>query len=362
MAKRSDEVVDIYDYTSTFPDIEDVIYNSSPSDTPFSSAVERKRSTNYTIEWAQYRNRDAKTTVDSGDDEGNPITPEARNRPQRFRNYHTTLSVDISVTGRAQAARTPGGKNKREVAKELMRAGLDLKRDIESVLMTPQAAVQGTYTDLDDTLTPSRTATIAPWIRSNFMGGSGSVAPTFSAALGYPTDTGTYGGVVNNLNVGNLDILAYGVMDRTNGKPTMLIAQPLTTRSLIRLVSTSESDSAGWTDLTRRQQFDYTDQKKLRAFAGIALIKTPYGLMTVHPSVFSDMAGGTNGRNSSLLIIDPEYWAISSYRSFDRNLMGTRGDSKEAYLVSDIALECGDEKTAAIHQGLFNVPPFGYTP
>ena len=86
------------------------------------------------------------------------------------------------VSGTQQAVEHAGRDN--EMAYQEMLKGLELKRDMETILFgTNQAKVTG------DSTTPRQTASILSWIKSNTSKGSGRLAGRSSAADGTGTRT-----------------------------------------------------------------------------------------------------------------------------------------------------------------------------
>src|SRR5689334_4737309 len=161
-------------------DLSDMIYRIDPTDTPFMSSVEREKATGVKHEWQTQALAAADATnaqLEGDDPNTNTTTPTVR------LGNNCQISYKVArVTGTQQAVEHAGRDN--EMAYQEMLKGMELKRDLETILCgTNQAKLVG------NTTTPRKTASILSWIVSNTSKGTAGGAADPSAADGTGTRT-----------------------------------------------------------------------------------------------------------------------------------------------------------------------------
>src|SRR5260370_18523508 len=154
---------DSYSAIGNREDLADVIYRSDPTDTPFMRGGEKEKAEAVNNEW--------QTKVLAADDgtnaqlEGDEPTTTAATPTVRLGNIMQISYKVARVSGTQMAIDHAGRDN--ELAYQEMLKGLELKRDMETVLAgTNQAKVSGNST------TPRQTASILSWIASNTSKGT----------------------------------------------------------------------------------------------------------------------------------------------------------------------------------------------
>src|SRR3954462_7851967 len=160
-------------------DLSDVIYRIDPSDTPFMSAIERAEATAVNHEWQTQ----ALAAVDTGNAvlEGDDATTDAATATVRLGNICQISDKVARVTGTQQAVEHAGRDD--ELAYQEMLKGLELKRDMESILCGNQAKNTGGAS------TARVTASVLSWIKTNTSKGTAGGAADPSAADGTGTRT-----------------------------------------------------------------------------------------------------------------------------------------------------------------------------
>lgn len=161
-------------------DLSDMIYRIDPTDTPFMSGIEREKASAVLHEWqtqalAAADNTNAQLEGDDPTTNSTTVTVRLTNRCQ--------ISYKVArVSGTQQAVEHAGRDN--ELAYQEMLKGLELKRDLETILAgTNQAKVTG------DTTTARKTASVISWIKSNTSKGTAGGAADPAAADGTGTRT-----------------------------------------------------------------------------------------------------------------------------------------------------------------------------
>ena len=140
-------------------DLSDVIYRIDPTDTPFMSGIERAKATATNHEWQKQALAAASGSNAALEGDDNP-TADAATPTVRLGNI-AQISVKIPrVTGTQRVVRHAGRDD--EMDYQVMLRGLELKRDMETVLCgTNQAKNTGNAT------TARKLASVLSWIKTN---------------------------------------------------------------------------------------------------------------------------------------------------------------------------------------------------
>src|SRR6476661_300537 len=121
-----------FDQIGVREDLSDIIYNISPTETPFVRNAGKGKIDNTLFEWQT----DALATASSSNQqiEGDDITSIPAATPTvRLQNYAQISRKLVAVSGTAQAVDTAGRKN--EFNYQLAKVGAELKRDMEKDLL-----------------------------------------------------------------------------------------------------------------------------------------------------------------------------------------------------------------------------------
>jgi hypothetical protein len=157
-----------YDQIGRREDLSEIIYDISPTETPFISALEKVSVTSTKHEWQKHSLTSAASNnfVIEGDD----ATTDAGTATTRAYNY-TGISDKVAlVSGTTDAVKAAGRKN--EMAFQMRNRMKELKRDVEKAALENQAYVAGT-----DTLARV-VAGAQAWIKTNINKDSGATACT----------------------------------------------------------------------------------------------------------------------------------------------------------------------------------------
>src|ERR1700761_4613959 len=116
-------------------DLTNVIYNISPTDTPFMSAIGKSKAKATKHEWQIDSLASASTT--NAQIEGDVVVGTASAATTRLSNICQISSKDVVVTG-TQEVVDKAGRNS-ELAYQMAKRAKELKRDMESVITSNQA-------------------------------------------------------------------------------------------------------------------------------------------------------------------------------------------------------------------------------
>jgi hypothetical protein len=129
---------DTYDLIGIAEDVEDVIFNISPEETPFLSMAKRKKVSNTLHQWQ------TDTLAAAGANrqiEGDDSTYATAAPTTMLSNYTQIAKKTVMVSGTADAVRKYGRKE--EFAYQIAKQGKAIKRDIEYSLVRNQASSAG---------------------------------------------------------------------------------------------------------------------------------------------------------------------------------------------------------------------------
>src|SRR5207245_3175527 len=139
-------------------DLSDMIYRIHPTDTPFMSGTEKEKATAVNHEWQTQAL--APQSTNNAQLEGDDPSASQMTATVRLGNLCQISYKMAQVSGAQQAVDHAGRDN--ELAYQEMLKGLELKRDIESILVgTNQAKTAGS------TSTPRKTGSVLSLIASN---------------------------------------------------------------------------------------------------------------------------------------------------------------------------------------------------
>src|SRR5437899_10682252 len=169
-----------YEAIGNREDLSDVIYRIDPTDTPFMTGIEREKATAVKHEWQTQALAAADTT--NAQLEGDDAATTATTPTVRLGNVCQISYKVPRVTGTQRAVDHAGRDD--ELSYQEMLKGLELKRDMESILAGTNAAKNAG----NDT-TARKTASVLSWIKTNTSKGTAGGAADPSAADGTGTRT-----------------------------------------------------------------------------------------------------------------------------------------------------------------------------
>ena len=292
-------------------DLSDVIYDITPTETPFMSSIGKTKATAVYHEW-QTDSLAAATTANAAV-EGADATSATLAPTVRLGNYCQIIQKTVQVSGTLDAVNKAGRKS--EKAYQLAKASAELKRDLETILLANQGRSAGTST------TARKLGSVLSWIKTNSDVGSGGADPA-----------------------------TIGVSTRTDG------TQRTFTEALLKTVVSEVFVSGGSPKIL---MVGAAGKQKVSSFAGIAAQRymapsntptTIIGAADVYMSDFGTMSVVPNRfmRTRDALILDPEYAALAYLRPFQTNDLAKVGDSENTQLLAEVTLEVKNEAAHGI--------------
>ena len=296
---------DTYEATSDREQLSNIIYNISPQTTPFMSAIGKNSVKNVTFDWQTETLPSASGT---GEIEGFEISRAATTATVRESNVAMIQSRNSTVTGSQQASDPAGVKS--QIAHFMALNAKALKRDMETALTGNYAKVAGSAS------AARQTRSFESWITSNDSRGSGGADGSASAAA---TD-----GTQRDLT----EALLKAVLQTGFGngaEMSMAICGPY-----------NKTVISGFTGRSNVRQVIETDTVE----ASISLYASDFGELKIVPDNFS--------RERSLLLVDPNYAAVSYLRDFESVDISTIGDAITKMLVVEYGLQMSNEAAHGI--------------
>lgn len=186
-------------------DVSDIIFNISPLDTPLLSMAKRTEAEATYTEWPI----ESLSAVDpnNANIEGDDASIDASTTPVRVGNYTQLVDKTVSVTTTQDAIKKYGARD--EFARQKVKKGKELKRDMETIMLANQARVVGAAG------TAQKMRSMGSWLTTNVSrgasgaNGSATTAATDGTQRAF-TETLLKGVIVQNIT--NADELVDTVM------------------------------------------------------------------------------------------------------------------------------------------------------
>jgi len=291
-------------------DLVDMIYDISPVETPFLSSVEHTEATAVIHSWQTHSLAAAanNAAVEGGD------APQTAASATTLLSNNTQISTkDARVSGTGRAVNTAGRAD--ELDFQLLKRGQELKRDMETALLSNKAKVTG-----NDTLA-RELAGIVSWLASNASTGSGGAAS--SAADG--TNTATNG------------------------------TQRAFAESQVKTVLASIADAGGFPDTLMVGSFN---RQKVSEFGGGSTTmqkaedSTLHATFDVYASDFGNLKVVYNrfqpARNAYILELDKWKVPFLTGRNMVTFDIAKTGDSDAKQVLSEYTLEACNEAASGV--------------
>ena len=292
-------------------DLTDIIYDISPTETPFMSSIGKTKATAVYHEW-QTDSLAAATTANAAI-EGADATSATLAPTVRLGNYTQIIQKTVQVSGTLDTVNKAGRKS--EKAYQLAKASAELKRDLETILLANQGRSAGTST------IARNLGSILSWIKTNSDKASDGSDP---ATIGVSTRTD---GTVRTFTEALLKTVVSEVFV-SGGSPKILMVGALGKQKV--------SSFAG----IAAQRYMAPGNTPTTIIGAADVYMSDFGTMSVVPNRFM--------RTRDALILDPEYAALAYLRPFQTNDLAKTGDSENTQLLAEVTLEVKNEAAHGI--------------
>jgi hypothetical protein len=321
-------------YTNSFASYEakglreqlaEMISDISPQETPFISNGQGKRDNpkGTLFDWQTDKLAAAATT--NRQLEGDVTSVNAVVPTVRVGNYMQIASKAASVSGTLEALDKAGRKS--EMAYQVLRRGLEIKRDNESnVIGSNQGGNAGSDT------TARQTATMAAWLKTNTVKDStdGGADPVYTAGVPSAARTdATATLTITKAMVDAAQLAAY----TAGGNPSILMVHP----SVKPTVSAFTSLATNFYDVGR-------DPRATAIIGSANAYLGEFGLLHIIPNRLQ--------RSVDAWLLDPSFYNIEYLRPFHTKDLADVGDSTQKLVIVEYGLRVHNE---AAHAGIFDI-------
>ena len=295
-------------------DLAVIIYSISPTETPFMSGVAKTKATNTLHQWQTDALADVAANAAI---EGADITYGTMAAKAVVRDVGRVSTKGIQVTATNEAVTSAGRNN--EMAYQVAKAAKELKRDMETALLSNVAKAAGNAT------TARKLGGCPTWYETNVDAGSGGSGNGNGAIR---TD-GTQRAFTEEQLKGIL-VSCYN----EGGNPNMIMVNAFNKQKL-----------SGFTGGSTR--FDAAEDRRL--ITSIDVYESDFGTMQVSPNRFIRGANGTAAKiGQDAHILDMEYWAVSFLRDFALQTPAQTADADQRFMVAEYTLESRNEKASGL--------------
>jgi hypothetical protein len=295
-------------------DLSDVIYNISPTETPFLNSVGKSKATAIYHEWQTDSLAAASTSnaaVEGATASDATISPTVRvgNRTQ-------ISQKTIKISGTLDAVNKAGRKS--EKAYQLAKASSEIKRDMEAILLSNQTAANGNST------TARNLGGLQAWLASNTSNGSGgSAGANGTTARTTGTDRAFTATLLNTVMQSAFT---------NGGSPTLLLVTPAQ-----KVVASTFSGIA-----TRYRDVPANQQAQIINAADVYV--SDFGIIQIVPDRFIPHSDS----DDTAFLLDTEMAAVAYLRPFQTNELAQVGDADLTQLLVEYTLEVKNEAAHGI--------------
>ena len=299
-------------------DLSNIIYNISPTDTPFLSGCGRGSADNTTFEW---QTDELKTVAMNTQIEGNDYASTAATEPRRLTNYTQISATQVQSSGTAEAVDFAGRKSTQ--AYQLAKRAKEMKRDMEYMLL------QGTVKVLGSSGTARETAAFSTWVGTNDAATSNVVAAstgagiTNSGASTYPD--GTTNSATGGANTTTTIALINNVAERVwnlGGTPDTILCNGT-------VKGTISSSTVGGAVVAAPRK-DIGSKDNITAVNAVDVLVTDFGTFKVVPDRHIPA--------TNVDFIDFDLWSVDYLRPFRTETLAKSGDSVKQLLIAEYGL------------------------
>ena len=290
-------------------DLEDLIYNIAPTETPFINSIDKVSATQTNHEW---QTDTLATPATNAQIEGDDATADAATATVRLGNYTQIFRKVPQVAGTDIIVKSAGRKN--ELNYQIAKRGMELRRDIENAVVGANTAKSA-----GNATTARYLGSYDAWVATNVSKASDGTNPSPVDGSDARGD-GTQRAFTEDL----LKAVLQGCWT-SGGDPTVIMTGAFNKR----ILSTFTGNA------TR-----FVDAKTDTLNAAIAVYESDYGQLKVVPNRFS--------RTRDVLVVDPKYWGLAYLRPMQVQDLSKTGDSDRKMLIAELTLVARNEAASGL--------------
>ena len=312
MAQPSN-TLDSYDVKGIREDLENVIYDISPEETPFYSSLKKVKASNTYHEWQtdSLRSSAANAHIEGDDTAGEARTATTRlgNYTQIFKNAVIIPDTDEGLDKAGRAA---------EMAYQVLKIAKEQKLDIEKALFDNNKYEVGSASAAREL------AGCGAYVKSNVanIGGSGGANPTGSV----PGNTARTDGTATVFTQADFDTVMQSIWE-SGGNP-----------DTVYLSAFQMNLALGFTGYNnQRSHIEATSKTVVKA---VDIYVTPWGTVEFTPS--------RENRGRDVWIMDSDMWACGVLRPTKNTELAKTGDSTKRQVLTELTLISKNEAASGL--------------
>ena len=304
---------DSYDVKGIREDLENVIYDISPEETPFYSSLKKVKASNTYHEWQtdSLRSSAANAHIEGDDTAGEARTATTRlgNYTQIFKNAVIIPDTDEGLDKAGRAA---------EMAYQVLKIAKEQKLDIEKALFDNNKYEVGSATAAREL------AGCGAYVKTNVanIGGSGGANPTGSV----PGNTARTDGTATVFSQADFDTVMQGIWEAGGNPDTVYLSAFQMNKAL---------DFTGYNN--QRSHIEATSKTVVKA---VDIYVTPWGTVEFTPS--------RENRGRDVWIMDSDMWACGVLRPTKNTELAKTGDSTKRQVLTELTLISKNEAASGL--------------
>jgi len=306
---------DSYDANGIRESLEDVIYDVSPSETPFYSACKKVKATNTFHEWQTDALRAAAANAHV---EGDDTVAEARTATSRLGNY-TQIFKNAVVIPDTDEGLNKAGRAK-EMAYQTLKIAKEQKLDIEKALFDNNARAAGNST------TARELAGVPAWMITNTTRGANEGADPTGDGTDAATDETT---AVTAFDQDKFDLTMQSIWEQ-GGSP-----------DVVYLSAFQQNAALGFTGMNNQRTTIGASVGGTNAVVNaVDVYVTPWGTV--------EFVMSRQCRSRDVFIMQNEYWSVAVLRPTKNVELSKTGDSTRRQVVTELSLCALNEASSGI--------------
>jgi len=295
-------------------DLQNTVYDISPTDTPIMSAIGQSSASATTHEW-QTDSLTAHAT-NNAQLEGDEISVAASSATSRITNICQIMNKTVAITGTQESTNSAGRAS--ELAYQMAKRSKELKRDIEATLTANQGQTAGNAT------TARKMRGLPSWLATNVSLSSGSTNGVNASAITAGRTDGTQRALT--------EVILKDVIKQAfdeGGEPTM-----------VSVGSFNKTVISGFTGRSQARQNIAADSIQ----AAAAMYIGDFGTYTITPNRFQ--------RTRDAFVLDPSMASLAYLRPIQTIELAKTADAEKRAIITELTLVVNNESA---HGGAFDL-------
>lgn len=300
-----------YDMNGLREDLADIIYDISPTDTPFMSSIGRGSCSQTLHEWQtdELAAADPNNAVLEGD-EASFATPAAT---VRVGNYTQISRKTVIISGTLETVDKAGRRS--ELAYQIAKRGRELKRDMETILLANQGGNAGGVG------TARRLAGLGAWVKTNTDAAGDGGDPVYTA--GVPNAARTDG-----TPRAFTETILKNVIQQvwtSGGNPRVLMVGPY-----------NKTVVSGFSGIaTRNFDLSNVSPRPTAIIAAADVYVSDFGVLRVIPNRFQ--------RERDAWVLDFDLLSVRYLRPIQQERLAKTGDAEKRMILAEYTLRVNQE-------------------